>query len=141
MHSGSLHVRFIVVLSYFPVLRHSLCLCFFLLCVPGVLVGEMRVLIQKPDGKVEEVARMSAGKYFGEIALVRDAPRTATVVSSKRSVLLMISKENFVRFFARVPEAIADFEVKLARADCHLKSVLYHPIVRLAGQDRLEIRG
>lgn len=32
-----------------------------------------------------------------------------------RTVLLSITKENFQKFFTEAPEAIADFEVKLAR--------------------------
>lgn len=32
-----------------------------------------------------------------------------------RCVVMSISKENFSKFFKEAPEAIADFEVKLAR--------------------------
>lgn len=45
-----------------------------------------------------------------------------------RSVVLSITKEKFQLFFEEAPEAIADFEVKLARYDVRLRSVLYHPV-------------
>lgn len=58
--------------------------------------------------------------------MVQDTPRTATVTSVSRCVILSITKENFQLFFNEAPEAIADFEVKLARYDVQLRSVLYH---------------
>ena len=61
-------------------------------------------------------------------ALVQDSPRTATVTALTRSVVLSITQQNFQRFFEEAPEAIADFEVKLARYDVRLRSVLYHPV-------------
>jgi len=82
-----------------------------------------------------EVGRLGAGSYFGEIALVRESDRVATVTCVTRCVLLSISQEGFNKFFLEAPEAIADFEVKLARAEVGLRSVLYHPI----GLTQLEV--
>jgi hypothetical protein len=75
-----------------------------------------------------ELCRMGPGQYFGEIALVQDTPRTATVSTITRAVLLSITKENFGQFFKEAPEAIADFEIKLARYGVQLRSVIYHPL-------------
>jgi len=43
-------------------------------------------------------------------------------------VILCITKDNFDVFFSHAPEAIADFEIKLARYDVAIRSVLYHPV-------------
>jgi CRP-like cAMP-binding protein len=79
------------------------------------------------DEKIE-VARMGAGRYFGEIALVTNEPRTATVVTVNRCAMLSITKENFQIFFEEAPEALADFEIKLARYQvgsiAHFASIL-----------------
>jgi len=38
---------------------------------------------------------IGAGGCFGEIALIKNIPRTATVTAKKRSCLLTLSKEEF----------------------------------------------
>ncbi len=78
------------------------------------------------EGVDKLLTTIGPGKYFGEIALVQERPRTATVITLSRCVILSITKENFQAFFAEAPEAIADFEVKILRAGVQFRSVLYH---------------
>lgn len=92
-------------------------------------------LVEDSDSKEMEVGRLGPGSYFGEIALVSKSDRVATVTCVTRCVLLSISQEGFNKLFLEAPEAIADFEVKLARAEVGLRSVLYHPI----GLTQLEV--
>jgi hypothetical protein len=79
----------------------------------------------KDLGKVADtvLATLTPGRYFGEVALLRDCPRTATVTTTARTVLMSITKESFNTFFTAAPEALADFEMKLARYDVQLRSV------------------
>ena len=42
--------------------------------------------------------------YFGEIALVKTCPRTATVTTASRCVLMRLSREQFDQFFKAAPE-------------------------------------
>jgi CRP-like cAMP-binding protein len=83
--------------------------------------GELYVLKENA-----RIATIHKGRYFGEVALVTDQPRTATLVCVTRCVLLAITKERFQHFFAESPEAYADFSIKLSRHDVPLKSVLDH---------------
>jgi MFS family permease len=46
------------------------------------------------DGRV--LSHMTTGDHFGEIALLRDVPRTATVVATEDSVLQTIQREDFL---------------------------------------------
>jgi len=56
-----------------------------------VVDGELEVAI---DGRV--VAILEEGDYFGEIALLREIPRTATVRARRESTLLAIDREHFL---------------------------------------------
>jgi MFS family permease len=63
---------------------------------PGELfyvVGSGRVDVSQ-DGRV--LATLGPGEYFGEIALLREVPRTATVVARERSELLTLERDEFV---------------------------------------------
>ncbi|MBM3952709.1 MAG: cyclic nucleotide-binding domain-containing protein [Rhodospirillales bacterium] len=48
--------------------------------------------------------RLGAGDYFGEIALLKHAPRTATVVSETDCALLVLGTDDFARLLRDVPE-------------------------------------
>ena len=51
--------------------------------------------------------RMRPGEFFGEIALIADRPRTATITAATRCRLLVLSKLDFDGFMASNPEIAA----------------------------------
>ena len=65
-----------------------------------ILNGEAGVLV---DGHEREGLR--AGGYFGEIALLRDVPRTATVVATTDLTLLEIERDDFIGAVTGHPES------------------------------------
>ena len=73
-----------------------------------VAEGELDVVVQ---GAV--VRRLVRGDSFGEVALLRDVPRTATVVSVGPSVLLTLERDVFVTTVTghRPTEAFVDGSV------------------------------
>ena len=58
--------------------------------------GTVRVTIVK-DGKEIEVARSGKGKYFGEMALVEDQPRSANVYAVGKVKCAFLERESFER--------------------------------------------
>jgi voltage-gated potassium channel len=67
------------------------------------------------SGEVEvelppQPVRLGPGEYFGEIALVRDTRRTATVITLGECRLLALSVEDFRRFVAQNPALKRDIE-------------------------------
>ena len=57
------------------------------------------------EGKQDvEVARLGAGDFFGEMALLTGEPRTATVVAVADSILYEITKEDISPLMAKQPE-------------------------------------
>jgi MFS family permease len=65
-----------------------------------ILGGEAEVLV---DGHERE--SLHAGGYFGEIALLRDVPRTATVVAKTDLTLLEIERDHFLAAVTGHPES------------------------------------
>jgi hypothetical protein len=64
--------------------------------------GEAEVRV---DGKPRQ--RLRTGHYFGEIALLRDVPRTATVVAVTDLELLSIEREMFIAAVTGHPDSAA----------------------------------
>lgn len=63
----------------------------------------------------------------GEIALLTDAPRLATVRAEENCSVMEISRQHFLTMFANQSKsAVADFELKLFRHNCELHHVIHH---------------
>lgn len=78
------------------------------------LIRNGQVKIAKLSGGKELVlAYLVAGNFFGETALRRYAPRTATVTAIFPSELIRLDKADFDRFLAVHPELAAGFTDKL----------------------------
>ena len=75
-----------------------------------VLSGEVEVT---QGGRV--LRREHAGEFFGEIGLLRDVPRTATVTAVTPSVLLSLSREHFLEAMTQEPARTVAEEVALKR--------------------------
>ena len=61
------------------------------------------VLVNTPSGPLK-VAELGAGQIVGEIAILVDIPRTATVEAQDELVALKISKDNFLRLLNSSPQ-------------------------------------
>ena len=59
--------------------------------------GRVEILIEKPGGKVQNVGSRGPGTMIGEMAIVDNAPRTATVKAIEECELLEITKDDFSR--------------------------------------------
>jgi len=57
--------------------------------------GEARVCCADAHGKEKRVATLSSGDYVGENALIRDEPRSATVMAESMVSALMIARKDF----------------------------------------------
>jgi cAMP-dependent protein kinase regulator len=58
--------------------------------------GALNVAQLTPNGEQEVVNIKTAGDYFGEIALIADIPRSATVTAVEDCVLLTVDRKTFV---------------------------------------------
>src|SRR5258707_9624601 len=60
-----------------------------------VLSGRLKVLMSDSDGKEVILSILGPGEFFGEMGLIDDEPRSASVVTIEPCELLYISKRDF----------------------------------------------
>lgn len=65
-----------------------------------VISGRLKVMMSDAEGKEVILSFLGAGEYFGEMGLIDDSPRSASVVSSEPCELLAIAKRDFKRCLA-----------------------------------------
>jgi hypothetical protein len=70
-----------------------------------VLSGQLRVLVRRDGETAIEVARRSAGEYVGEMAVITQAPRMASLVAAGDVRALAIDRRRFERILRERPEA------------------------------------
>ena len=65
-----------------------------------VLSGRLKVMMSDAEGKEVILSILTAGEFFGEMGLIDDAPRSASVVSIEACELLSIAKRDFKKCMA-----------------------------------------
>lgn len=76
------------------------------------LIGRGQVVVTRvdADGTVTELGRLAAGDEFGELALLRDEPRNATVRARTDCLFLTLSRPDFLAMLDRLPDVRAHVE-------------------------------
>jgi len=67
--------------------------------------GQVVITHRLPDGSRQTLGRHGPGSFFGEIALLENQPRSASVRTLEESRLLEITEEDFKRLVRRSPQA------------------------------------
>ena len=67
--------------------------------------GSVKVFLSDNEGKEVILNTQGTGEYFGELALLDSQPRSASVITTEKSSLSIISKANFEAFLEKHPEA------------------------------------
>jgi len=99
-----------------------------------IIEGEAAVRIATPNGDIE-VARLGRGDVVGEIAILCDVPRTATVLAAtatvtatQRVTTLKITKELFFRLVNEFPqiaiEIMRELAARLERTNAQLRDAV-----------------
>ncbi|MEQ8396200.1 cyclic nucleotide-binding domain-containing protein [Thalassobaculum sp.] len=92
-----------------------------------IIDGEAVVRIGTSAGEIE-VARLGKGDVVGEIAILCDVPRTATVQAVDRVTVLKITKELFFRLVNEFPqiaiEIMRELAARLERTNAQLRDAV-----------------
>jgi signal transduction histidine kinase len=68
-----------------------------------ILEGDLEVMKTVNNSEMRLLTTLTAGDYFGEMALIHNAPRAATVKAKTNVVVLELDKEGFNRVLKRSP--------------------------------------
>jgi ATP-binding cassette subfamily B protein len=75
--------------------------------------GRVRVSATTDDGAEHTLAVLQDGDNFGEVALLQDSPRNATVTSEAATVFLTLRRTAFQRLLERYPGILATLQQQL----------------------------
>ncbi|MBS0221522.1 MAG: Crp/Fnr family transcriptional regulator [Proteobacteria bacterium] len=78
-----------------------------------ILAGSADVLLETPNGQIR-VAELKKNSFVGDIAILSDVPRTATIKAREPLTTLKISKDMFYRLVAEFPQMAIEMMRELA---------------------------
>jgi CRP-like cAMP-binding protein len=68
-----------------------------------VVSGQVKVVLIGEDGREVILAILTEGDFFGEMSLIDDEPRSAHVIATEDSNLLVLRREDFLRCMEQTP--------------------------------------
>ncbi|MDP6343927.1 MAG: Crp/Fnr family transcriptional regulator [Alphaproteobacteria bacterium] len=80
-----------------------------------IVDGSADVIIEGPDGNNLTVAQVGRNAFVGEIAILCEVPRTATITATTKLETLRISKDLFFRLINEFPTMAVEIMRELAR--------------------------
>jgi CRP/FNR family cyclic AMP-dependent transcriptional regulator len=69
-----------------------------------ILSGKVRVFLSSEAGKVITLSIQEAGSYFGELSLLDDSPRSASVMTLEKTVCGLVAKAEFRKWLSENPD-------------------------------------
>lgn len=87
--------------------------------------GQVEVLVHDEEGSSRRIDTMQDGDHFGEMALLSDAPRNATICTLTGSLFLTLPKKEFLELVQSMPAVRSAVDAQIART--------------LANRDRMQI--
>lgn len=81
-----------------------------------ILSGRVKVSLLGRDGKETLIRSLGRHEFLGEIALIDESPRSATVIAVERTEVLEIARESFLKIVVKRPAIALKIMTQLARA-------------------------
>ena len=80
-----------------------------------VVTGKMKIFVGDEEGKELVLSILGPGDFFGEMAIIDGAPRSATVMSVGESTVVIIGKQDFTTCLREMPDLAFNLLRSLAR--------------------------
>ena len=85
--------------------------------------GQVAVLATDAQGREQQIETLEDGDHFGEIALLQDRPRSASIKTLTPCVVISLSRHRFKRLVQRFPAMQPAIDRRLARSVENLTSL------------------
>jgi ATP-binding cassette subfamily B protein len=83
--------------------------------------GQVEVVGRAADGRDHVLEVLTDGDHFGELSLLHDRARTATIRTVSPSVFLTMGRDDFLKLVATTPEMAGMLEQRVARSELNLE--------------------
>ena len=80
-----------------------------------IVSGGAEAVLERADGSTTVVNTFGPNDFFGELALLDNGPRTASVISTEPTHCLILPRENFLGVLRRDGDMAVEIMVELAR--------------------------
>jgi predicted acylesterase/phospholipase RssA/CRP-like cAMP-binding protein len=80
-----------------------------------VVFGRLRVAMTRADGTETVIAELGRGEIVGEMALLTNEPRSATVVAVRDSQVLRLPTDSYAELVQRHPDALRQITTQVVR--------------------------
>jgi len=80
-----------------------------------ILSGSVKVFLENPLGECMTLRELHRGDYFGELSLLDESSRSASVVTLEKTMLGILEKEAFLSCLRKNPEIAISLCTELSR--------------------------
>jgi small-conductance mechanosensitive channel/CRP-like cAMP-binding protein len=105
-------------------------------CIYIIAVGEAEVLYQTESGEKQSLAKLEAGRFFGEMGLMTGEPRRATVVARTETICYQLDKSSFQDLIVKRPTIAENISKIIASRQFDLDTARQNLAVDAANADR-----
>jgi len=89
--------------------------------------GRVKITMTSPEGKEIILSTLGPGEFFGEMALLDDEPRSASVIATEKLEVLTIWRSDFIQLlsenFAFTRKLLAEMSKRLREASARIESL------------------
>ena len=107
--------------------------------------GQVKVSIVSEDGREVILSLLGAGAVFGELSLLDGKPRSANVIATEDTELIMLRRADFIQLIFKVPQIatalLAELASRLRRTDRQIEGLALLDVTSRISETLLQLAG